>query len=192
MDIKKLYDILLSEKPSEEIKNNEKKIFKLIPELEVCKGFNQNNPWHVYDVYDHTMHVVDNVDNNIIIRMAALFHDIGKPNTYTEDENKIGHFYGHYIESVKIFDAFSKRNNLNEDIVSSVKKLIFYHDKNIGKCNDEELKELSNIFTLDEIRMLFQLKKADLLAQNKKYHYILENYEVEEKELLKKKEHFTR
>ena len=46
--------------------------------------------------------------------------------------------------------------------------------------------------TLDEIRMLFQLKKADLLAQNKKYHYILENYEVEEKELLKKKEHFTR
>ena len=192
MDIKELYDILLSEKPSEEIKNNEKKIFELIPELEVCKGFNQNNPWHIYDVYDHIMHVVDNVDNNIIIRMAALFHDIGKPNTYTEDENKIGHFYGHYIESVKIFDAFSKRNNLNEDIVSSVKKLIFYHDKNIGKCNDEELKELSNIFTLDEIRMLFQLKKADLLAQNKKYHYILENYEVEEKELLKKKEHFTR
>ena len=87
MNIDKLFDILLNEQPSLYIKENEHDIFNLIPELKESVGFNQNNIWHIYDVYEHILHVVDNVSSNIILRLTALFHDIGKPFVYTEDEN---------------------------------------------------------------------------------------------------------
>ena len=76
--MEELFSILMQGKPSEHIKRNEDLIFDMIPELKVCKGFNQNNEWHIYDVYEHILHVVDNVDNDIVLRLTALFHDVGK------------------------------------------------------------------------------------------------------------------
>ena len=184
MSIEELYNILLSDKPSNEILKNENKIFILIPELKKCKGFNQNNEWHIYDVYEHILHVVDNVPNNIILRLAALFHDIGKPISYTQDENGIGHFYGHWEESKKIFCSFAIKNNLDENMTDLISKIIYYHDVNIDKLDDKQIQKLCNTFNIEEIKMLYQLKRADLLSQNKKYHYILEKYNDQEKELL--------
>lgn len=63
-DVKNLFNILLSDKPSELIKYHEEKIFLLITELEKSKGFNQNNEWHIYDVYEHILHVIDGAPNN--------------------------------------------------------------------------------------------------------------------------------
>ena len=57
MSIEELYNILLNEKPSEKLKNKEQELFKLIPEMEKCKNFNQNNEWHIYDVYEHILQV---------------------------------------------------------------------------------------------------------------------------------------
>lgn len=131
-----VYNILLSDNPSDSIRNNEEEIFRLIPELKTCKGFNQNNEWHIYDVYEHILHVVDGVSPNITMRLAALFHDIGKPLSYTEDENKVGHFFGHWDESIKIFNTFSDKHNINKDIKERVINLIYYHDMNISKMND--------------------------------------------------------
>ena len=99
MTFEELKEILVSLKPSEEIKKKEQEIFDFIPELEKSKGFNQNNPWHVYDVYEHILHVVDNVDDMFELRLAALFHDIGKPYVYKEDANGIGQFYNHWLVS---------------------------------------------------------------------------------------------
>lgn len=184
MSIEELYNILLSDKPSEIIKEKESEIFKLIPELEECKGFNQNNDWHPYDVYEHILHVIDNVPSNIILRLTALFHDIGKPNSYKEDENKIGHFYGHWNESIKIFNSFCEKYNINKDLNKIISNLIYYHDINLGKLNDEQINDLCKIFTIKELKMLYELKRADLLAQNEKYHYILNDYEKQKSKLL--------
>lgn len=179
MDIKQLFDILMKDKPSIDLLNKEEQLFELIPELEKCKGFNQNNEWHIYDVYEHILHVVDNVPRNIALRLASLFHDIGKPESYTEDSNGIGHFYGHWETSKNIFEEFSKKHDLNKDLSKLVSNLIYYHDINIDKLEDIE------VFNIDEIKMLYELKKADLLAQNKKYHYILNYYDKQEKKLIK-------
>ena len=173
-----LFDILLSDKPSTLIIENEKEVFKLIPELERCKGFNQNNPWHPYDVYNHILHVIDNIDNDLILRITALFHDIGKPFTYTEDDNKIGHFYGHWEVSQEIFNKYANKYNIdNKDLIS---KLIYYHDYSLNK-----LDEITNVFTKEEMIMLFKIKRADLLAQSSKYHHLLNDYDNKEKEILK-------
>ena len=194
MQLDFLINILLKDKPSQYIKNNEKQIFDLIPELSMCKNFNQNNIWHIYDVYDHILNVIDGVPNNIIIRIAALFHDIGKPLVYTEDEMGIGHFYNHWNKSNEIFLSFAKKNNLNNININKISNLIIYHDLNVSKLSDEDLKKILIAFNEDDIINLFQLKKSDLLAQNNKFHYLLSEYEKQEKRLLdlKSKEYFDK
>ena len=186
MSIEELYEILLSEKPSYNILNNEKEIFELIPELKNCRGFNQNNEWHIYDVYEHILHVVDFVPANIVLRMTALFHDIGKPLSYTEDENGIGHFYGHWEASQKIFDVFAIKYNIDNDIVNRISNLIYYHDINVSKLDYNRLKEMLEKLNYEGIDQLFELKRADLLAQNKKYHYILNEYSKQKEKVLLK------
>lgn len=186
-DLKKLLEILLSDKPSVLIKENEDYIFDILPELKKAKNFNQNNPWHIYDVYEHILHVIDGVENNIILRLTALFHDIGKPYAYTEDQNNIGHFYNHWIKSSEIFLDFSKKYKLPNNLTCLVEKLIYYHDINIAKLNEQELNKFLDKFTIDEIALLYEIKKNDLLAQSTKYHYLLAEYELQKKYLLHKK-----
>jgi len=187
MELNLLINILSKEKPSEFIKSNEDEIFKIIPELRLCKNFNQNNIWHIYDVYEHILHVVDGVPNNINLRLAALFHDIGKPLVYKEDEFGAGHFYGHWIKSKEIFDKFAEKYNIDKSSKDIISNLILYHDLNIEKLNDRELTELINIFDTKEINMLFKLKKSDLLAQNEQFHYLLNNYDNDKNKILSKK-----
>lgn len=53
----------------------------------------QNNPYHMYNVAQHTAKVVGSIDeDDIILKLAALFHDIGKPHCYQDDQNGIRHF----------------------------------------------------------------------------------------------------
>ena len=168
------------------IKENENEIFEMISELSGCKGFNQNNIWHIYDVYEHILRVVDNVPNNINLRLAALFHDIGKPLVYSEDKDGIGHFYGHWEKSREIFNSFAKRYEIKDEDQKLISNLILYHDININKLGDQELDKLIELFNKEGILMLFELKKSDLLAQNSKFHYILDDYENQKQKVLNK------
>ena len=68
MTYNELIEILLLEDVYKKLKENEQEIFKLISELRTCKDFEQNNKWHIYDVYKHILHVVAGVDNNKIYR----------------------------------------------------------------------------------------------------------------------------
>ncbi len=182
-----LEEILLQEKPSTLIRSNSDKIFELIPELRTCKDFSQNNIWHIYDVYEHILHVVDGVPNIPELRIAALFHDIGKPYVYKEDENGVGHFFGHWDKSKEIFSKYADRYKLDENSKKLISNLILYHDVNIDKLDNEELNKFITIFDKNGIEMLFELKKSDLLAQNKEFHYLLNNYQKQKTKLLSKK-----
>jgi len=185
MTYNKLLEILLSKNVYDEIKNNEIEIFKLIPELKVCKGFNQNNKWHIYDVYEHVLHVVNNVRDNKSLRLAALFHDIGKPIVYFEDMYGVGHFYNHWNTSIEIFNKYKKVLELSIEEYDLIKHLIFYHDINLDKINSNDLNQMMNFIKKDNINLLFELKRADLLAQSPNYHFLLSNIDIQEKKLIK-------
>ena len=73
MEIKFLEEILISDNCSSLIKKNEKELFSFIPELGLSKGFNQNNEWHIYDVYDHTLKVLDNLPL-ITQHLSLIYH----------------------------------------------------------------------------------------------------------------------
>lgn len=68
---------------------------QVIPELLPTVDFDQKNPHHALDLYSHTAHVVQNVPGSLALRWAALLHDIGKPGTFSLDQDGIGHFHGH-------------------------------------------------------------------------------------------------
>jgi len=76
----------------------------IIPGMERCKEFNQNNKYHKHNVYEHMLYVVDYCGNaDFEVKLAALLHDIGKPDVYSVDaENGMYHFYGHPEKSYEI------------------------------------------------------------------------------------------
>ena len=185
MTYDQLLEILLSDDVYDKLKQNEQEIFKLIPELKVCKGFEQNNKWHIYDVYEHILHVVPGTDNNMYLRLSALFHDIGKPLTYTEDNDGIGHFYNHWNESIKIFKKYSDKFRLSDKDIELVSNLIFYHDINIDQMSVEELNNMITQIGISNIELLFSLKKSDLLAQSPEFHNLIFNINKQEQNIRK-------
>ena len=184
MNYSDLIEILLSDDVYNNLKHSEEEIFRLIPELKVCKGFKQNNQWHIYDVYEHILHVVSRVEPNMYLRLSALFHDIGKPLTYTEDNEGVGHFYNHWNKSVEIFRKYQEKFELTREENELIINLIFYHDISIEKLNEEERKQMIHEIGINNISYLFDLKRADLLAQSPEYHYLLSNIDIQEQNLI--------
>jgi len=166
MDYIELQSILLEDKPSEELRSRKKELAKLIPEVEATYDFDQKTVWHPYDVFEHTLQVIDNTPPDMRLRLAAFFHDIGKPESMTIDDDEVGHFYGHWVEGEQIFINYQDKFHLDEEDIYLIRKLIFYHDLNI---NSTSIKRFLEEFDNEGINLLFELKKADILAQNKEF-----------------------
>ena len=134
---------------------------QVIPELKKTVGFEQRNPHHLYDVYGHTARVVEAVPPVLPLRLAALLHDIGKPDTFSLDDQGVGHFLGHAAVSAALADNVLKNlrspTALREQVVFLVeqhmtplppdKKLL---RRRLGKYGEEN------------IRLLLSLQQADL------------------------------
>lgn len=137
----------------------------IIPELEPCIGFWQNNPYHVYDVYDHIAHAVANYRGpDISIKMALLLHDIGKPECYSEDENG-GHFYGHSVPSMDIAKDVMDRLKFDNKTKQEVVDLVLYHDIDIYP-GARTVKRWLNKIGYEMLDKLINIKGADNGAQS--------------------------
>ena len=176
-----LETILLSDNPSNLIRLHKQDIYKLIPELEKSDRFNQHNDYHIYDVLEHILKVLDNVGDNYLLRIVALFHDIGKPYVFTKDEKGVGHFYGHWTKSKEIFNKYKNMFKLSPEEIELINNLIEYHDLNITKDNMNFFKDLFK----ENIDLLLTIKRADILSQNPKYNNRLEDLDKIEQMILK-------
>ena len=161
-----IIDILKQNNSSDLIRWNKDEVFRVIPDLKKCDGFDQKNDYHIYDVLEHILVVLDNVGDSYLLKIAALFHDIGKPNCFTLDDNGVGHFYGHWDESVIIFDKYKDIFRLSDGDYKYVRDLIQYHDLRPVTENMPKFKELFG----DKVNELLILKKADIMAQNPIYN----------------------
>lgn len=137
-----------------------------IPELRRTVGFKQNNPNHYGDVWVHTLDVVQNTPKVLILRLAALFHDIGKPDTFTLGEDGVGHFYKHELKSKEISLEVLKRLRYDSKLIEIVLILIENHmRKNIPKKKSgirRMLKDVGN----DNVFDLLELMEADENSTN--------------------------
>ncbi len=106
-------------------------ICAIIPELKACYRFKQNNPYHVHDVYTHIAYVVSYTKPDFTLRLSALLHDIGKPQTYTYEykQNRIwGHFYNHPQVSYTLAQGVCERLKLSNKEKEEVLYLVLNHD----------------------------------------------------------------
>ena len=157
--------------------------FELIPELSECNNFEQYNSYHIYDVYTHIIHVVKNTSGNVYLRLAALFHDIGKPRVFKRDDKGVGHFLGHPKASCDIFKRFANTYKVDNKTRKIVSDLILYHDDSLS-IKSNKIYNFYNKFNMDRIEMLFRLKEADIKGQNLIYISRLDDIKVIEDKYL--------
>ena len=140
-----------------------------IPELKDMFDFPQNNPYHDYDVYGHTIHAVEHCESDdLTVRLAVFFHDIGKPHSYQDGEDGIRHFKGHGKVSAEITDNIMKRLRFDNETRNNVVELVYYHDATfeVGK---KYVKRWLNKIGEEQFRRLLEVRKVDILGQKPDY-----------------------
>ena len=139
------------------------KIIKvIIPELGPCMHFEQHNKYHHQDVYNHILSVVDNCKTDKFeVKLAALLHDIGKPQTYVTDAEGWGHFYGHAKVSRDIAETvIDERLSLTAREKDLVLALVEHHDMEVH-VTEKCARRMLNKFDRDFLSDFCILRQAD-------------------------------
>ena len=136
----------------------------VIPELLPMKGFDQRNIHHIYDILEHTAVAVENIEPTPILRLTALFHDIGKPKCFFM-KNGEGHFYGHGDVGAEMTRKILSRLKFDNNTKHTVTKLVKIHDVQIEET-ETAIKRCMNKHTSEIFFMLLKMKRADTLAQS--------------------------
>lgn len=156
-------------------------ICRIIPEMRPCVGFDQKSSYHIYDVYEHIAKSVELCPPDGTLRLAMLFHDIGKPYSFTEEDcGRVRHFKGHPKKSAEIAETVLCRLKADKATVRRVAFLIKYHDERPAPEKKVLHRYLLNV-GFDGARELFKIRRADIAAHSQKALSELENIESEEK-----------
>lgn len=137
----------------------------ILPEFDACMKTEQNNPHHCYSVGEHILKSMQEISPDKILRLAMLFHDIGKPLTQTVDENGIHHFHGHPAVSEKIAGSVLKRLKFDNHTISMVTGLVKYHDQKVLP-EPQYVRRAILRMGEDIFPLLYDVKLADLRAQS--------------------------
>lgn len=146
-----------------------------IPEFKACVGFEQKNRHHIYDVYTHILKAVECSKPDPVIRLALLFHDIGKPAVAYFDEDGEQHFYSHPKISAEITEEIMTRLRFDNDTKNKVVTLVKFHDSpimlnNADKPDRKRLKRIMSQIGKALIFDLIEIKRCDNLAQKPRYY----------------------
>ncbi len=172
----------------------------VLPELALLSGVDQRNDFHHKDVFQHTLQVLDNISEKsgkLELRLAALFHDIAKPQTKRFVESTGWTFHGHEDLGERMTEEIGRRLRLPLSAVKYLRKMVRLHlrpmqlvDDNV---TDSALRRLL-VEAGEEIDDLMALCRADITSKNPfKVKRYLENFDhvenkmkqVEEKDKLK-------
>lgn len=164
----------------------------IIPELCDCVNFDQHNPNHHKDVYEHTLLVLDSVSNNLIIRLAALLHDIAKPLTFSLDENGCGHFYKHHLVGADLSREILERLKYDNKTIDTVCILVKYHMDRYDFLRTSSVKKFINRIGIDNLDALYELQIADIKAGKAEQDFCgIEKLKADVKKILEEKQPLT-
>jgi poly(A) polymerase len=134
----------------------------LLPELFACHGVDQGG-WHTHDVFGHTLLVVEHTGPDLVLRLAALFHDVGKPATATPD----GAFTGHDRVGAEMAREAMTRLRFSNAEIERVAKLVQMHLRPVfyqpGEWGDGAVRKLARDAG-DLLWTLMELARADIAA----------------------------
>lgn len=165
------------------------------PDVATMVGYDQNNPNHHLNLFDHTLGVLDNLPQDkyspedlTTLKIAAFFHDVGKPHV-AKDKNGKTTYIKHAEESKNIAVPILQEIGYSEDEIKRFSFFIKHHDDflNISSIDDKTVERVSKVLekmksdeyppTEKDQVMLIDLCKADVSAQSE---VIQENGEVKD------------
>ena len=138
---------------------------EIMPEFTSLRTIQQNNPWHSYNAYTHSIKATEIIEPELHLKLAMLFHDLGKYDTLTTDENGVDHFYNHGIVSCDKAREILKRLRYSNEMIDKVCLLIKEHDRRIEPTK-KAVKKVLNIMGEEGTRDLLKIRFADIAAQN--------------------------
>jgi len=157
---------------------------EIIPELEEGVGIKQNKD-HIYEVWEHLLRAVQHSANRewtFHVRLAALFHDIGKPKTRVWVEEKRDYtFYGHEVIGEKMVKRIMERlkfSNKDIDIITKlVRNHMFFSD--IDQITLSAVRRLINRVGQENVWDLMKVRACDRIGMGKPKEtpYRLRKYE---------------
>jgi tRNA nucleotidyltransferase (CCA-adding enzyme) len=139
-----------------------------IPEITPMLGFEQYNPYHSFDVWEHTVKSITKAPEDLTLRLVMLLHDIAKPRSFTRDESGRGHFHGHPAQSAELAEQILKRLKFDNQTIEKVKTLVYWHDVRL-EVSPRAVKRLLNKIGPEHFKALLLIKLADYGAQNPDY-----------------------
>lgn len=138
------------------------------PEILPMVGFDQRNPHHRYDVWEHTLHAVAAAPPDAVLRCTMLLHDVGKPACFAFDDSGVGHFFGHAAVSRARAHQMLSRLKCATEFRERVVRLVEWHDRLIPPT-DRSIRKALRKLGEDDLRRLIAVKRADNLAQAVEY-----------------------
>ena len=136
---------------------------EVLPELTACKGVTQGG-FHTHDVFGHTLETVSLAPADLVVRLAALLHDVGKPATAAAD----GSFTGHEKVGAEMAGAALARLRFSNAVVDRVARLVTLHLRPVyyePEWTDAAVRRLARDAG-DEVGPLLQLARADVGASD--------------------------
>ena len=159
------------------------------------KDYDQNNPNHQYDLLEHTIKVMEGLpkekylpEDYKTLKIAAFFHDIGKPEVAKEKDGKTV-YYRHAEKSKEISVDILQEMGYTESEIDRILFFVQHHDDfiNVSTIDDKTVEKVSKILekmksaeyvpTNKDQMMLLDLCRADVQAQSE---VIEENGEIKD------------
>ncbi len=135
----------------------------ILPEMEATVGCDQPGGYHAYDVFEHTVRIVDACPPRLHLRLAALFHDITKPHHKVASIDGAS-FYGHDVSGAEVAGQVLKRLRYSTDIIKDVELLIERH-MFTSEVGPKGLRRFIRRIGQRLIPDLLDLRRADVIAQ---------------------------
>jgi putative nucleotidyltransferase with HDIG domain len=144
---------------------------KEIPMFREMKDFNQENPFHSMTLCQHTYGVMEYInemyeeEDKLLMQVAALFHDVGKPTCKTYKKTK-GHYsyFGHEKVSSQMMCHFLRELGFDDDFIHSVIGIVEMHMK-INFGGNEGATEIYHLLGEDLLSKLYFFREADVFAK---------------------------
>ena len=137
---------------------------EILPEVARLNGFAQLNRRHDKCVLGHTLRVVEAVAPSIELRLAALLHDVGKPDTFSVGEDGVGHAYSHHLRGMDLAEEILTRLQYPNAVIEKVKVLVREHMSRVPGLRPGNVKRLIRRVGEENIEDLFELMIGDVVA----------------------------
>ena len=138
----------------------------IIPEFKAAYNFDQCNPHHNLDLFNHIISVVSKVPADLELRYTALLHDIAKPVVQTFDDKGIAHYKTHEIVGADMARDILTRLKLPVKLIDTVAEIIKKHMILYKDITDKKFNKLLSEMGYDNLLRLIEHSIADNESKN--------------------------